>query len=108
MDVPDSIQREGGISTQVMAAMSYLGILALVPLIVNGRDPYVGFHARQGLILWIWEVLAVFSLALPVVGKIFFQTSSLLCFILSVAGLVSVLLGRAWKFPVVGDLAQKL
>ena len=108
MNNPEMVRREAGVGSQVMAALSYLGILALVPMVVSGRDPYVGFHARQGVVLWIWEVLAVFSLALPVVGKIFFQTSSLLCFILSVAGLVSVLLGRAWKFPVVGDLAQKL
>ncbi|MBF0453950.1 MAG: hypothetical protein HQL72_03915 [Magnetococcales bacterium] len=108
MDFPGIIRRDGGIGPQIMAAMSYLGILALVPLIINRRDPYVAFHARQGVVLWIWEVLAVFSLALPVVGRVFFQTSSLICFILSVAGLISVLLGRAWKFPLVGQWAEKL
>ena len=108
MDNQSTVRRDAGVSSQIMAAMSYLGILALVPLILNGRDPYVGFHARQGLILWIWEVLAVFSLALPVVVRIFFQTSSLICFVLSVAGLISVLLGRAWKFPLVGQWAEKL
>ncbi|MBF0381846.1 MAG: hypothetical protein HQL69_12560 [Magnetococcales bacterium] len=108
MESPDTLRRETGVGSQIMAAMSYLGILALVPLVVDGRDPYVGFHARQGLILWIWEVLAVFSLAIPVIGKLFFQTSSLICFILSVVGLLSVLLGRAWKLPVVGNLATKL
>ena len=108
MVIPGMVRREAGVGSQIMAAMSYLGILALVPLIVNRRDPYVAFHARQGLVLWIWEVLAVFSLSLPGIGKILFQTSSLLCFLLSVVGLVSVLLGRAWKFPVVGQWAQKL
>ncbi len=108
MDFPGTVRRDAGIGSQIMAAMSYLGILALVPLVVGGRDPYVGFHARQGLVLWIWEVLAVFSLALPVIGRLFFQVSSLICFALSVVGLISVLLGRAWKFPIVGDWAQKL
>ncbi|MBF0195661.1 MAG: hypothetical protein HQL71_13950 [Magnetococcales bacterium] len=108
MESPDTVRREAGVGSQVMAAMSYLGILALVPLVINGRDPYVGFHARQGLVLWIWEVLAVFSLAIPVIGRIFFQTSSLICFLLSVAGLISILLGKAWKLPIVGNLATKL
>jgi fumarate reductase subunit D len=108
MESPGTVRRESGVGSQIMAAMSYLGILALVPLVINGRDPYVGFHARQGLILWIWEVLAVFSLAIPVVGRIFFQISSMICFILSVAGLLSVLLGKAWKLPIVGNWAEKL
>nr|ANJ02822.1 magnetosome protein MamF [uncultured bacterium] len=52
-----TVRRESGMGSQIMAAMSYLGILALVPLVTNGRDPYVGFHARQGLVLWVWEVV---------------------------------------------------
>ncbi|MBF0456215.1 MAG: hypothetical protein HQL72_15535 [Magnetococcales bacterium] len=108
MDYPGTIRREAGVGSQIMAAMSYLGILALVPLVVNRRDSYVAFHARQGIILWIWEVLAVFSLAVPVVGRVFFQTSSLFCFVLSVVGLVSVLLGKAWRFPLIGQWAQRL
>lgn len=93
---------------KITAAMSYLGILALVPLMLGKVHPYVGFHARQGVIIWIWEVLAVFSLVIPVVGKAFFQVSSFLCFALSVIGLVAVFLGRAWRFPLVGQLADKL
>ncbi len=108
MDFPGTVRREAGLGSKIMAAMSYLGILALVPLVVGTRDPYVRFHARQGLVLWIWEVMAVFSLALPVIGKLFFQVSSLLCFVLSVIGLIAVLFGRAWKFPLVGGWAEKL
>ncbi|MBF0448123.1 MAG: hypothetical protein HQL67_07990 [Magnetococcales bacterium] len=108
MDIPGVVKRESGLLSWSLAAISYLGILALVPLLINRRDPYVQFHARQGLVLWIWEVLAVFSLAVPVVGRIFFQTSSLICFILSAIGLISVLLGRAWRLPLVGQWADKL
>ncbi|HIJ83867.1 MAG: hypothetical protein HW380_1213 [Magnetococcales bacterium] len=95
-------------ATQITAAMSYLGILALVPLVLGKIDPFVRFHARQGVVLWIWEVLAVFSLVIPGVGRVFFQVSSLLCFVLSVVGLVAVFLGRTWRFPFVGQLAEKL
>lgn len=94
--------------TQVVAAMSYLGILALVPLVLGRVDPFIRFHARQGVILWIWEVLAVFGLVVPVIGRVFFQVSGLICFVLSVLGLIAVFLGRAWRFPFVGQLADKL
>ncbi|MBF0448111.1 MAG: hypothetical protein HQL67_07930 [Magnetococcales bacterium] len=108
MNIFGMVKRESDVGSQVMAAMSYLGILSLVPLIVNRRDPYVRFHSKQGLIIWIWEVLAVFALAIPIAGRLVFQVSSLLCFMLSVAGLISVLLGRAWKLPVIHKFAEKL
>ncbi|MBF0588385.1 MAG: hypothetical protein HQL53_04590 [Magnetococcales bacterium] len=102
------IFRRVGTSSQIMSGMSYLGILSLIPLILSRDDAFVQFHARQGVLLWIWEVLAIYSLVLPGVGKIFFQTSSFLCFFLSVVGLASVMLGRAWRLPFVGNLAQRL
>lgn len=108
MDFPDLLKRETDNVTKVMAALSYFGMLALVPTIINRRDPYVSFHARQGLVLWIWEVLAVFSLAVPAIGRLFFQMSGVICFVLSVVGLISVMLGRAWKLPIVGGWAEKL
>ncbi len=102
------LSRDTTVSSRVMAIMSYLGVLSLVPLVVNKKDPYVYFHARQGVILWMWEVLAIYTLLLPTVGKMFFKFSSVACLVLSVVGIISVLLGRAWKFPLVGDWAAKL
>ncbi|MBF0587882.1 MAG: hypothetical protein HQL53_02015 [Magnetococcales bacterium] len=100
--------RRVGTGSQIMAGLSYLGILSLVPLVVSRDDTYVQFHARQGVFLWIWEVLAIYSLVIPGAGKIFFSTSSFLCFFLSVVGLLSVLLGRAWRLPLIGGWAQRL
>lgn len=102
------LRRDTGISSKVLAIMSYLGVLSLVPLVVNRRDSYVLFHARQGVILWMWEVLAIYALLLPGVGKMFFRFSSMACLVLSVLGVAAVLLGRAWKFPLIGNWAEKL
>ncbi|MBF0462486.1 MAG: hypothetical protein HQL87_13960 [Magnetococcales bacterium] len=102
------LQREMNLSVRVMAAMSYLGVLCLVPLVVNRDDSYVQFHARQGVVLWMWEVLAIYTLLIPSVGPFFFRASSVICLVLSVVGLVSVLAGRAWKFPLLGGWAARL
>ncbi|MBF0610889.1 MAG: hypothetical protein G8345_08140 [Magnetococcales bacterium] len=108
MTTESVVEGDSKISSKVMAAMSYLGILSLVPLVMNRNDEYVRFHARQGVILWMWEVLAIYTLLLPAFGKMFFKFSSFLCVVLSIVGLVAVLLGRAWKFPLIGDWAEKL
>ncbi|MEO5364233.1 MAG: hypothetical protein H7838_11510 [Magnetococcus sp. DMHC-8] len=94
--------------TRLMAILSYLGVLCLIPLIFSRGDDYVNFHARQGLVLWIWGVLAIFSLHVPVLGPFFFSSSVFFITVLSMAGLLSVLLSRRWRFPVVGMLAGRL
>lgn len=102
------LQRKEGISSRLLAVMSYLSVLSLVPLVISRDDSYVQFHARQGVVLWMWEVLAIYTLLVPAVGQLFFRLSIMLCLVLSVVGVVSVLLGRAWKFPVIGDWAARL
>lgn len=102
------LRRDTAVSSRILAVMSYLGVLSLVPLVMNRDDPYVQFHARQGVILWMWEVLAIYTLLIPAVGSFFFRFSSLACLVLSVVGVLSVLLGRAWKFPILGNWASRL
>ncbi|CAH2598658.1 Magnetosome protein MamF [Rhodovastum atsumiense] len=92
----------------LLAIMSYLGILCFIPLLFGNRSPFVQFHARQGLVIWAWGVLALMALSLPGFGGWFFHFSANLILILSVAGVISVLLGKTWKFPLIYDLAAKL
>ncbi|MBF0346480.1 MAG: hypothetical protein HQL81_02325 [Magnetococcales bacterium] len=95
--------------SQLLAMFSYLGVLCLVPLIFNNHgDEYVRFHARQGLVLWIWGVLAIFSLYIPVLGGFIFSFSVLVIALFSIAGIVSVLFVRAWKLPFIGQIATFL
>jgi len=107
MSQVETVQITSGLGPKILACMSYLGILALVPLILNRDDDYIRFHARQGVVIWMWEVLAIYALVIPG-GRIFFSVSSFLCFTLSVIGLMSVLLGRAWKLPMIGDWAESI
>jgi uncharacterized membrane protein len=99
---------EATVKTRFLAMLSYLGILCLVPMLVNTEDEYVNFHARQGLFLWMWGVLAIFGLYLPVVGRLFFSISAILIVLFSLIGILSVMLTKAWKFPFIGIWAEKL
>ena len=51
-----------------MLVLCYLGLLALIPLIVETRDRDVQWHARHGLVLFGAEVL-------------FFAAFSVMCFV---------------------------
>ncbi len=101
------LHTEMGARSRIMAALSYVGILCFVPLIMNRDDEFVYFHSKQGLVIWMWGVLAVFALHLPGVGKWLFSISAMAVMVLAVIGLVSVLLNKAWKLPLVYVLASK-
>ncbi len=102
------LHTEGGTRSRIMAAMSYMGILCFVPLLMNRDDEFVYFHSRQGLVIWMWGILAVFALHVPGVGKWVFSFSAMVIVTLSAVGLVSVLLHKAWKLPLAYPLARHL
>ena len=99
---------ENSMKSRVLALMSYLGVLVFVPLVTNRDDEYVHFHARQGLVIWAFGVLAIFMLYVPGLGKLVFSFLAMVVLIYSAIGIVSVLLHKAWKLPIVGTLATKL
>ena len=100
-------QQLGKKRSRVMAALSYLGILCFIPLLFSRGDAFVAFHARQGLVIWGWGVLALLALAIPGFGW-FYKISSSLIPILSFIGILSALLLQSWKFPLIGDVAERL
>ncbi|MBF0273099.1 MAG: hypothetical protein HQL98_13700 [Magnetococcales bacterium] len=93
---------------RMMAALSYMGILCLVPVLLNQNDRYVDFHARQGLVLWIWSVLSFFAMHIPGLGPYLFSTSTVMVLFLSAFGLLSVALNQCWKIPFIATLATYL
>ena len=89
---------------RLFASLSYLFILVLVPLFFTQKDPFVQFHARQGLMLFLGLIIAgIAAYWLPALGNILF----VLLLIVDVIALLQALLGRWWKIPLIGDLAQK-
>ncbi|MBF8272114.1 MAG: hypothetical protein HW380_1219 [Magnetococcales bacterium] len=94
---------------KILALFSYMGVLCLIPLLFNNdHNDYVRFHSRQGLVLWVWGVLAIFSLYIPVLGGFIFSFSVLMIALFSIAGVVSVIFSRAWKLPFIGQVAVLL
>lgn len=87
---------------KLMAALSYLGILVLIPLLMKKESSFVQFHAKQGLVLFIAEVILWW---IPFVGWFFLGP---LVSILALIGLIMALMGKEWKIPVVWNIAEKI
>jgi uncharacterized membrane protein len=91
---------------KVFAALSYLGILVLIPLLLKKDSKFAMEHAKQGLVLFIMEMILWVVNFIPVLGQILWVVVGILLFIVSLMGLVYALQGKFWKIPFVYDWAQ--
>ncbi|HEB72572.1 MAG TPA: hypothetical protein ENI77_08120 [Nitrospirae bacterium] len=103
-----ALEQDLNISSQLLSMLAYMGCLCLAPLLINRTDDYVSFHTRQGLVIWVIEVLAGLILFTPTFGRFFFSAAISICILFSIFGVISVFLEKAWLFPFFGALAQKL
>jgi fumarate reductase subunit D len=89
---------------KLYAILSYVGVLVLIPLLTKKNNSFVQFHARQGLVILVGFIIALIAVQwVSLIGNLLFL--SLL--IVDVIALVQALLGRRWKIPIIGDIAQK-
>lgn len=92
-----------------MGILSYLGFLCLIPYFTEKENKFVIYHAKQGLNLFICEVIV--ALAISLVSTILWRVGSLLesifgliAFAFSVLGIVNVLNGKAKELPVINKI----
>ncbi|MCL5435760.1 MAG: hypothetical protein M1275_01635 [Patescibacteria group bacterium] len=90
-----------------MAILAYIGILVVVPFLTDAKnDPFVKFHIKQGLVLLIGEVVAMFIAVFPVFGPLLSSLISLVCLVLSVLGIINAVNHETKELPVVGQWAK--
>ena len=101
---------------KVMAVLSYFGILCLIPLLAAKDSPYARFHANQGLVLFLSEI--VVAIALSILSSIFtvilwpiaIIISILTIFIsigflvLMIIGIVNAVQGQEKELPIIGKI----
>ncbi len=98
---------------KVMAVLSYIGILVLVPILGAKDSKFARYHANQGLLLLIAS--AAYNIALRIVNAILYAISwrlafigtilsavSIAFFVLMIIGIVNAANGRAKELPVIG------
>jgi len=89
---------------KVVAAIGYVWILCLVPLFLKRDSKFAQFHAKQGLVLFIIEIVGWVVFWIPILGQILL----IAVLILAVMGFINALQGNTWKMPLIGDLAEKI
>ena len=88
-------------SNKIMAALSYLGIFVLIPLLAAKDSKYARFHVNQGLILLICCVVSFAISRIPGLAFIAWILN-LAIFILAVIGIINAVKGQAKELPYIG------
>lgn len=92
---------------RMAAIMAYIPFLCFWPLIQMRDDEFAYSHARQGLILFFLEIIAVL-ISVPFLVQIVRTTIIIGCLIGVVMGIMYALQGTWQKIPVIGDLANRI
>lgn len=93
---------------KLVAAIGYLGILCLIPLLGKKNSAFCQFHGKQGLVIFIvWLVLWVCNIV-PVLGQLVWLVGSLVLLVLVILGMVHALNGEEWELPVLGKYAKQI
>ncbi|MEK7584835.1 MAG: hypothetical protein AAB490_06340 [Patescibacteria group bacterium] len=82
------------------AALSYVWILCLYPLLFRKDSAYIQFHAKQGVALFVLEIVSpIFLFFMPLV--------IIVCVIASIVGIRAALMGTYWTLPLIGSYIKK-
>ncbi len=98
-----------------MLLLAYLGIFALIPLLVEKEDSEVQWHAKHGLVLLLsWIVLGMivaFLYLMPIVGWILawvvYSLMWVMIFIVHVVAIIKALKGERLIIPGISDYADR-
>ncbi len=105
IEIKDKLNDQTDIEAhKIMAALSYLGVLLILPWFFAHKSPYVQFHLRQGIVVFLLFVLSSFSAWIPLVGWLLWPLS----LVASVCGCVQALQGKHWELPLLGKYAKNL
>jgi len=88
------------------AMLGYIPFMCFVPLVKMKDNPFALKHGKQGLLLFLIEIVAVIFL-LPKVGDLLWGAVIVLCLAAAAAGIFFATQGQEWKVPLVGDWADK-
>lgn len=90
-----------------MAIIAY--ILFFVPLLTESKDdPFVKFHVKQGLVLFLaWVIVTIFSMV-PIIGWLLGPILGIALLLLLVVGILNAANGEMKQLPFIGQYADKI
>jgi len=91
-------------ANKTLATLSYAWILCLVPLLGRRDSKFAQFHAKQGLVLFVIEIIAGLIFWVPLFGQLLMLALA----VVAVMGIIKALNGEWWKIPYIYEWSKKI
>ncbi len=93
---------------KLLAAISYIWILCIVTILCAKDDAFARYHANQGLVLLIANIVVGVANAIlafiPFVGVIIAWALNIACFVFMILGIVNAATGKMKPLPIIGGI----
>ena len=91
-------------NNKLLAAISYIWILFLVPLFAAKDDAFARYHANQGLVLFLVSVALGIIALIPLIGTIISIIGGIATFVFMILGIINALKGEMKPLPLIGGI----
>ena len=90
------------------AVISYIGFLCIVSLLLKKDNKFALYHAKQGLVLFVFEVTCFILNIIPFLGWMMHILGTVVLFLCSLWGILQALSGNYNRFPVISKIADNI
>lgn len=124
----ESLGQEPKSSTQkiddkkIFSILSYISILCLIPLLTKKDDPFIFFHAKQGLVLFIAEIAwyiinriiagiflgNIYTFGFLTIWGLIATIVNLGLLVLAIIGIANVIGNKKKELPLIGKFAGSI
>ncbi|MCX6827979.1 MAG: hypothetical protein NT002_01660 [candidate division Zixibacteria bacterium] len=91
----------------IASILAYIPFLCLIPLLQMRESEQARFHSKQGLLLFLLELLAGILL-IPGLSGAVWRTVLILALGASAAGIIFGIQGKEYRLPFISDIAEKM
>ena len=103
IEIQAQVQANDVKTNKMMAVIAYIGILVIVPLIMEKYkdSPFLKFHLNQAIVFCIGYVICPVFWAIPYIGGYLFSISYIIIAVLQIISIIGVIRGKTISFPLI-------
>jgi len=90
------------------AIISYISFLCIVALLLKKHNKFALYHAKHGLVLFVFEVAGFIISIIPILGWLIGSFGIVVISLVSIWGILQALMGNYSRIPLVSDIADKI
>ncbi len=91
----------------IASILAYIPFLCLIPLLQMRENEAARFHSKQGLLLFLIEIMAGIFL-IPGLSATIWKTILILALGAAAAGIIFGIQGKPYRLPLVSDIADRM